>query len=313
VNGSIRRNARQLWVFYSKRNATKTINRVAYTVYISYNHFMKVQDCCLPCLMGLAKKTVTLSGGNEVLAEECFDFIEQLWRPDATPPEISNNLLKLIKEKTGNLDPYKSIKTQEFEEATRAFEEIRGLFGNSFEDAVRLSALGNSMDFFINGHYEINSFNFAATLDKIEKTIYIKDKDILMLGDNIGDFIFDMPLVEYLEKMGKRIHYAVRERPVQNDLSMEDVYRFGLDKMYKRIISTGTDEVGLKKENIMGTVKKLWEGNTAVIAKGMGNYETISAFHNERPVIHIMKVKCPAIAHAVGQKIGSYIALTGGE
>ncbi len=100
---------------------------------------------------------------------------------------------------------------------------------------------------------------------------------------------------------------------MQNDLSMEDVHRLGLNKMHERIISTGTDEVGLKKEDIAGIVKDLWESNTTVIAKGMGNYETISAFHNERPVIHIMKVKCPAVAQAVRQDKGSYIALTGGE
>jgi uncharacterized protein with ATP-grasp and redox domains len=101
---------------------------------------------------------------------------------------------------------------QEFEEAIKAFSEVRNFFGDTFEDVVRLSALGNSMDFFINGHYDTNSFNFTGELDKIEKTIYIKDKDILMLGDNTGDFIFDMPLVEYLKKNGKRVHYAVREK-----------------------------------------------------------------------------------------------------
>ena len=274
---------------------------------------MNVQDCCLPCLKGLAEKTVTLSGGNGDLTSECFRLIEQLWKPDATPPAISNKLLKHIKHKTGILDPYKSIKAQEFEEAVRAFQELRPRFGNTFEDAVRLSALGNSMDFFINGHYDLNNFNFVGTMDKIENTIYIKGKDILMIGDNTGDFIFDMPLVEYLEKNGKEVYYAVREKPVQNDLSMEDVDRFGLHKTFGRIISTGTDEVGMKKEDLKGTVKALWESDAVVIAKGMGNYETISGFHNERPVIYIMKVKCPAVAHSIGQDEGTYIALTGGE
>ena len=88
------------------------------------------------------------------------------------------------------------------------------------------------MDFFINGHYDLNNFNFVGTVDKIEDTIYIKGKDILMIGDNIGDFIFDMPLIEYLEKKGKEVYYAVREKPVQNDLSMEDVDRFGLDRTF---------------------------------------------------------------------------------
>lgn len=274
---------------------------------------MNVQDCCLPCLKGLTEKTITLSGGNGDLTSECSLLIEQLWEPNATPPAISNKLLKHIKEKTGVLDPYKSIKTQEFEEATRAFQEVRSRFSDSLEGLVQLSALGNSMDFFINGHYDLNNFNFVGTMDKIEDTIYIKGKDILMIGDNIGDFIFDIPLIEYLETKGKQVYYAVPEKPVQNDLSIEDVDRFGLYKTFGRIISTGTDEVGMKKEDLMGTVKALWESDAVVIAKGMGNYETISEFHNERPVIYIMKAKCPAVAHTIGQDEGTYIALTGGE
>ncbi len=274
---------------------------------------MQVQDCCLPCLKGLAEKTVTLSGGNEEMTTDCYNLIDSLWGPDATPPGISNRLLKFIKEKTGTLDPYKLIKTQEFEEAIKAFHDIRPRFGNTLEDTVRLSALGNSMDFFVSGHYDLNKFNFVGTMDKIKNTIYIKGKDILMIGDNLGDFIFDMPLVEYLEETGKRVYYAVRERPVQNDLSMDDADRFGLSKTFGRIISTGTDEVGIKREDMQGIVKTLWESDAAVIAKGMGNYETISEFHHERPVIHIMKVKCPAIAHATGQDEGNHIAFTGGE
>jgi damage-control phosphatase, subfamily I len=274
---------------------------------------MHVQSCCLPCLKGLAEKTVTLSGGGKRLIGDCFHLIEKLWEPDATPPAISNRLLKHIKHETGILDPYNSIKAQELEEALRAFREIRGHFSDSLEGVIQFSALGNSMDFFVNGRYDRNNFNFVGALDKIEETIYTKGKDILMIGDNIGDFIFDMPFVEYLEKKGKQVHYAVREKPVQNDLSMEDVDRMGLSKTFGRIVSTGTDEVGLRKEDLRGTTKTLWESGAAVIAKGMGNFETISEFHNERPVLHIMKVKCPAVAHEVGQNEGTYIALTGGE
>jgi uncharacterized protein with ATP-grasp and redox domains len=274
---------------------------------------MKVQDCCLPCLKGLAEKTVTLSGGDGDLISDCSRLIEQLWKPNATPPAISNKVLKHIKHKTGTLDPYKSIKAQEFEEAVRAFHEVRGHFKDSLEGVLQLSTLGNSMDFFINGHYDLNNFNFVGTMDKIEDTIYIRGKDILMIGDNMGDFIFDMPLIENLEKNGKQVYYAVREKPVQNDLSMEDVERFGLNTTFGRVISTGTDEVGMTKEDLTGTVKALWESDAVVIAKGMGNYETISGFHNERPVIYIMKVKCPAVAHTIGQDEGTYIALTGGE
>jgi hypothetical protein len=159
----------------------------------------------------------------------------------------------------------------------------------------------------------VNDFTFVGNVEKIENEIYIKGKDILILGDNVGDFIFDMPLVDYLERKGKKVYYAVREQPVQNDLSLEDVDRFGLRKMLTGIISTGTDEVGMRKEDMRETIKTLWESDATVIAKGMGNFETISEFHNDRPVVYIMKVKCPAVARAVGHNTGTYIASIGGE
>jgi uncharacterized protein with ATP-grasp and redox domains len=291
----------------------KPAQQIANCMIIAYNHTMKVEDCCLPCLKGLAEKTVYLSGGTEGLLKECYNLIEKLWTPEATPPGISNTMLRHIKEKTGNCDPYSQIKEKEFTEAVKAFQELRNRFSNSLEDTIRLSAMGNSMDFFIDGHYDPDNFIFAGDVDKIKDLIYIKGKDVLMIGDNIGDLIFDVPFVEHLEKKGKRVFYAVREEPVQNDLSMKDVDRFGLKYMHSNIISTGTDEVGLRKEDLKGLVKELWESNAPVIAKGMGNFETISAFHNERPVVYVMKVKCPAVAHVVGQHVGAYITLSGGE
>ncbi|MBA4390656.1 MAG: hypothetical protein C0399_06945 [Syntrophus sp. (in: bacteria)] len=294
-------------------NQEKPHRHIANCMIIAYNHTMKVEDCCLSCLKGLAEKTVYLSGGDEVLLHECCILIEKLWGPETTPPGISNTLLRYIKEKTGNHDPYGMAKEKEFTEAIKAFQEVRGRSSNSLEGSIRLSAMGNSMDFFIDGHYNHDNFIFTGDVDKIKDLIYIKGKDVLMIGDNIGDLIFDMPLVEHLKKKGKRVYYAVREEPVQNDLSMKDVDRFGLKNIYSHIISTGTDEVGLKKEDLKGMVRELWESNAVVIAKGMGNFETISAFHSERPVVYVMKVKCPAVAHAVEQSVGTYIALSGGE
>ena len=39
-----------------------------------------------------------------------------------------------------------------------------------------------------------------------------------------------------------------------------------------------------------------------VIAKGMGNYETISEFDHERPVVYVLKVKCRTVAETLGRK-----------
>jgi uncharacterized protein with ATP-grasp and redox domains len=50
-----------------------------------------------------------------------------------------------------------------------------------------------------------------------------------------------------------------------------------------------------------------------VIAKGMGNYETISEYDNERSVIYLMKVKCRSVAEATGRPVGEHVGIIGGD
>jgi uncharacterized protein with ATP-grasp and redox domains len=44
----------------------------------------------------------------------------------------------------------------------------------------------------------------------------------------------------------------------------------------------------------------------------MGNYEAISEFHDERPVIYNLKVKCKTVAEALGRNVGEHTSFIGG-
>lgn len=269
---------------------------------------MKVTEHCLDCLKVLAEKTVLLSGGDGNLLKQCHDMIENAHKDGHTPPSISNRMLKRIKDITGAHNPYAMAKKKEFDEAAFAVKNIKRLFGKTLEDLLKISAIGNSTDFFTENNYSnvCEGLKFYIDMDKIEKEIYIKNNDVLLLGDNLGDFLFDMPLVKFLREIGKEVYYAVKQRPVQNDLSMVDVELFDLKKIYSNIISTETEEVGIKPEDMKGKIKTLWDSDATVIAKGMGNYETLSEYECERPVIHIMKIKCPAVSYALQHEIGTY-------
>jgi hypothetical protein len=83
--------------------------------------------------------------------------------------------------------------------------------------------------------------------------------------------------------------------------------------MWEGIISTGTDEVGLRREEMTGVIEECWEDGSMIIAKGMGNYETVSEYDRQRPVVYVMSVKCRTVAGALGLKIGTYTALAGGD
>jgi len=273
---------------------------------------MKVMIYCRDCLKRLARQAATLSGGDEALIASAVRLVDALFESGRSPTDISNRLLKYVKGETRVYDAYGGGKALEFERAMEAVQRLKGFFPDTFEGALRSSAFGNGGDFFVDHTYDADLFFFRGDVAKIEHQVYNSDK-ALILGDNLGDFLFDLPLVDLLVKGGKEVFYAVKEHPVQNDMSMADVARFGAEAMCGHIISTGTDEVGLKPGDMQGRIRECWEDGSPVIAKGMGNYETISEYAGERPVIYVMKVKCRSVAETLGRKIGEYIAIAGGD
>jgi uncharacterized protein with ATP-grasp and redox domains len=92
---------------------------------------------------------------------------------------------------------------------------------------------------------------------------------------------------------------------------MPDVKRHSLEDESPHIVATGTAEVGIKIGDMQGLIKDLWESDAIVIAKGMGNYETMSEYKGERPVIHIMKVKCRAVSEEICYPLGHLFNLEG--
>jgi uncharacterized protein with ATP-grasp and redox domains len=72
---------------------------------------------------------------------------------------------------------------------------------------------------FAKDHYRA----FAKKLEQVD--------EVLFLGDNSGEIVFDKILVEELVRLGKRVTYVVKEGPVLNDSTMEDALYVGMDKV----------------------------------------------------------------------------------
>ena len=277
----------------------------------SYRGRMKTRERCYTCLQDFAQQIVSLSGANGTLVERCFHLVDRLYSPSKSPTEISNQLLKFIREQTGVTDPFAAKKAMEFRQAKKAAEEFRRLFPSDLDGLLKYSCLGNSHDYF-EGSYNVSDFRYLGDVESIREGITSAGREALLFADNVGDFFFDLPLIRFLEGAGKHVYYAVKEAPAQNDLSMPDVELYGLRDLFANIISTGMDEVGVRRERMAGTIKDLWEGDALVIAKGMANYEAISEFHDERPVIYNLKVKCKTVAEALGRNVGEHTSFIGG-
>jgi hypothetical protein len=274
---------------------------------------MKVKSYCFPCLKDLAKDVVLLTEAEEELRNECFALIERRYSQEVCPPDIANEVLRLVRERTGVVDPYRYRKAEEFDRALSAAPVIARSFPSSLEGVLKCSVMGNSADVFMEPDYDREAFVFSGNIEGIDEEINRTGRQALIFGDNIGEFLFDLPLIRYLQGQGKEVSYAIKAAPAQNDLCMADIEVFGLREWFSNFISTGSGNVGMKRDEMGPQVRRLWKSDALVIAKGMGNYETISEFDHERRVIYVMKLKCPAVAESVNGNIGEYTAIIGGD
>lgn len=191
---------------------------------------MKVREYCRDCLKNLAEQVVGLSGGGDSLLESSIRLIDSLFSPAVSPTHVSNRLLRYVRQQTGAYDPYAERKRAEFARASDAFRRLKDFFPPTLEGALHSSAFGNGGDFFVDDQFDTDGFEFAGDVAKIADRVYISRK-ILMLGDNLSDFLFDLPLVNLLKRGGKDVFYAIKEHPIQNDMSVPDIEKFGADKL----------------------------------------------------------------------------------
>jgi uncharacterized protein with ATP-grasp and redox domains len=130
---------------------------------------------------------------------------------------------------------------------------------------------------------------------------------ILYLADNAGEIVFDRLLIEALGS--RRITLSVRGSPVLNDATIEDAKTAGLYDMVD-VIENGSDAPGTILEECNDELRKCYQKADLIIAKGQGNFETLS--RETRNIYFLFKVKCAVIASHVHEKIGTHVLFKAG-
>jgi uncharacterized protein with ATP-grasp and redox domains len=176
-----------------------------------------------------------------------------------------------------------------------------------FRKACLCAIVGNILEFDIPGHRFTfktltKSFREAAkdlVVDDVESAYELakKAEEVLYLADNAGEIVFDTLLVEQLKNMGLRVIYAVKGGPVINDATMEDVEFSGMDKLADKIITTGTDAVGLLQKEVSTEFLEVYDSAELVFAKGMGYAETLTEFKLTKPHFLLLRTKCNPVAN----------------
>jgi len=245
--------------------------------------------------------------------KEVVKLLNREFRPTTVPADIGTKRDRLIKQLTGNDDPYKPSKKKSNEKALKLLPYARKLVEQGyaqrgrFKKACLCAIVGNIMEFDIPGH----KFTFS-TLTKsfrgAEKDLVVDDVDkayelakkargVLFLADNAGEIVFDTLLVEQLKNMGLIVTYVVKGGPVINDATLEDVEFSGMSKLADNILTTGTDAVGLLQKEVSHEFLKVYDAAELVFAKGMGYAETLTEYKLTKPHFLLFRTKCNPVAN----------------
>ncbi len=136
-------------------------------------------------------------------------------------------------------------------------------------------------------------------LDKLDNVVY--------LADNCGEILIDTLVFEMIRKMGGKITLVVRGAPILNDVTMEEIEQFGIEDHVDRILTTGSNAIGVCFDEAPEELKEALDNASLIISKGMANYETLSE-ENYRPIVYMLKVKCDPVGEDIGAPMGCSVA-----
>jgi uncharacterized protein with ATP-grasp and redox domains len=276
---------------------------------------MKTSLDCIPCLIRQSLDAARLISRDPAVHEQIIRDVLR-WDGemdlDQSPPAMSQRIHRRLREITGADDPYRDAKDRLNRVAMELIPELRSEIKSASDPllmAARLAIAGNRIDMGIfaniteeDVHQAVNqAFKepFFGEMDEFRLAVE-KAQSILYLADNAGEIAFDRLLVEQI--LPKRVTFVVRGAPVINDATFADAQAVGLDRIV-HVIDNGSDAPGTILQDCRQEFRSHFEHADLIIAKGQGNFETLS--HEPGNLFFLFKVKCPLVADTVHQPLGT--------
>lgn len=177
--------------------------------------------------------------------------------------------------------------------------------------ALQFAVLGNYLDFSaLQG--KVSFADLEKMLDEAQKMDLSKDtygqfcsdlqkgKRLLYITDNAGEIVFDRVLAQQLQKAYPHLEitFLVRGGPMSNDATREDAQVAGVEFP---VIDSGVAMGGILEDLISEEAKKAIENADVILAKGMGNTE--SMLHCGYNVYYAFLVKCARFVEAFNKPL----------
>lgn len=233
-----------------------------------------------------------------------------------THPVVASLLHRSVYYQLNNLDPFAALKEQSDKDAKAVLMQVKDEL-TDFSSIVTAAVIGNIFDYGVKGHtiqsdflsFFRKEFSAGLLIDDTDKILPLC-KRVVYFTDNCGEIIFDQVLIRFLKNHGAYITLVVRDAPILNDVTMEEIRSQGLDMIVDEVFTGGGGaEIGIRFDLISDQVRQAIDSCTLIISKGMANYESIREEEGLPPVAYLLAAKCDPIAEELGVPRGAKLAL----
>lgn len=225
-------------------------------------------------------------------------------------------------------DPLADAKRQHDEAVLEMLPAARELIAaqpDALQAAIRVSAVGNTLDFSISDSFDVPGLlrdamelEFAINdIDRLRDRLRTA-KDLVLFTDNAGEVVFDRLLLDAVQRWRAEqgltpleLTVVVKGGPTLNDALREDAELAGMNEI-ATIADTGYPAMGIIRGLVAPQTLEVIENADVVIAKGMANFET--TFEDDVIPLHtfyLLKAKCLPVASLVGAPVGTLVLADG--
>ncbi|MBA2850344.1 hypothetical protein HNP86_000475 [Methanococcus maripaludis] len=292
---------------------------------------MRIKPECALCItrqvVDVAKEITDDKSEQFKIIAWGIEKISEEYGESSVPSFMGTEIHRHIKKMSKNSDPYKNLKNVANEFALKYLNDVEKLLESDDElerlqNKIKLSIAGNVIDF---GPYSTGVDIEKMVKDTLDGKLDVdfsnellnelkNSKKVFYTCDNAGEIVFDLPLIKELKNYVEVV-VSVKGSPILNDATFEDVKTAGIDKVTK-VITSGTDAIGVRFEESSEEFINELNSSDFVIAKGMGNYESLTEYEEKHgqnsekiPVYYILKAKCEPVAEHVGVSEGDNVLL----
>ena len=285
---------------------------------------MRMTPTCVACIFNQALRVCETLKVDATTTKAVLDAVGCMipeWHFDETPPQVAARSYPKIAEILQTDDIYRHFKQEATEHAKAFLPLIQKRIDQSndrFMAALKAAVAGNVIDL-----AAVASFDLEEEVNKVFDTPFAIDdseglrnalqnaRTLLVVGDNAGEHLFDKAMMATFKQLYPQLHiyYAVRGAPIINDVTMADASAAKIDEVAE-IIDSGVDTPGLDLARINEEMRQIYENSDVVLAKGMGNYESLNDI-STRSTWYLLKVKCDVVAASLKRRVGDIVCCEG--